>query len=89
MTYNGSCYKAFAGSDACKALGVRLIRTRPYTPKTNDKAERDIKTSRRNSACAGKFHSWIEAPLNCRSGYTYTTGIDPTATSNYNHPLAA
>lgn len=47
MTDNGSCYKSFAFRDACKALGLRHIRTRPYTPKTNGKAERFIQTSAR------------------------------------------
>jgi transposase InsO family protein len=42
MTDNGSCYKSFAFRDACKALGLRHIRTKPYTPKTNGKAERFI-----------------------------------------------
>jgi hypothetical protein len=36
---------AIAFHDACKALGLRHIRTRPYTPKTNGKAERVIKTA--------------------------------------------
>ena len=31
MTDNGSCYKSFAFRHACKALGLRHIRTRPYT----------------------------------------------------------
>ena len=40
MTDNGSCYKSFAWRDACKRLGLKHIRTKPYTPKTNGKAER-------------------------------------------------
>ena len=39
MTDNGSCYKAFAFGRACKRLKLKHIRTRPYTPKTNGKAE--------------------------------------------------
>jgi len=39
MTDNGSCYKAFAFRRACKRLGLKHIRTKPYTPKTNGKAE--------------------------------------------------
>ena len=39
MTDNGSCFKAHAFRDACKALGIRHIRTKPYTPRTNGKAE--------------------------------------------------
>ena len=52
MTDNGSCYKAFAFRDACKTLGLKHIRTRPYTPKTNGKAERFIQTALREWACA-------------------------------------
>lgn len=51
-TDNGSCYKSFAFRDACKALGLRHIRTRPYTPKTNGKAERFVQTSLREWAYA-------------------------------------
>jgi transposase InsO family protein len=47
MTDNGSCYKAFALRKACKRLGIRHIRTRPYTPRTNGKAERFIQTALR------------------------------------------
>jgi transposase InsO family protein len=32
MTDNGSCYKSFAFRRACKRLGLRHIRTKPYTP---------------------------------------------------------
>src|SRR5438046_1222522 len=35
MTDNGACYKARAFAQACKQLGLRHIRTKPYTPKTN------------------------------------------------------
>ena len=55
MTDNGSCYKAFAFRDACKALGLRHIRTKPYTPKTNGKAERFIQTALREWAYAQAY----------------------------------
>ena len=45
MTDNGSCYKSHDFRDACKLLGIRHIRTKPYTPRTNGKAERFIKTA--------------------------------------------
>ena len=48
MTDNGSCYKSFAFRKACKRLGLKHIRTKPYTPKTNGKAERFIQTSLRD-----------------------------------------
>jgi transposase InsO family protein len=56
MTDNGSCYKSFAFARACKRLGLRHIRTRPYTPKTNGKAERFIQTSLREWAYARAYH---------------------------------
>jgi transposase InsO family protein len=52
MTDNGSCYKSFDFRDACRDLGLRHIRTRPYTPKTNGKAERFIQTALREWAYA-------------------------------------
>jgi transposase InsO family protein len=55
MTDNGSCYKSFAFRDACNALGLKHIRTRSYTPKTNGKAERFIQTSLREWAYARAY----------------------------------
>ncbi|MDB5609771.1 MAG: family transposase, partial [Bradyrhizobium sp.] len=70
MTDNGSCYKSFAFQKACKRLSLKHIRTKPYTPKTNGKAERFIQTSLREWAyarastlqisarCSGRCHPW-------------------------------
>jgi transposase InsO family protein len=44
MTDNGPAYLSAAHAIACRALGVRHIRTRPYRPRTNGKAERFIRT---------------------------------------------
>ena len=57
MTDNGSCYKAFAFRDACRTLGLKHIRTRPYTPKTNGKAERFIQTALREWAYARAYQN--------------------------------
>ena len=57
MTDNGSCYKAHAFRQACQDLGLRQIRTRPYTPKTNGKAERFIQTALREWAYAKAYSS--------------------------------
>jgi transposase InsO family protein len=57
MTDNGSCYKSFAFRRACKRLGVRHIRTKPYTPKTNGKAERFIQTGLREWAYAQAYEN--------------------------------
>jgi transposase InsO family protein len=55
MTDNGACYRSHAFRAACKALGLRHIRTRPYTPRTNGKAERFIQTSLREWAYAQAY----------------------------------
>lgn len=42
MTDNGSCYISGVFAKACRRIGARHIRTRPYSPQTNGKAERFI-----------------------------------------------
>ena len=44
LSDNGSCYRAVIHALACRRLGVRHLRTRPYRPQTNGKAERFIRT---------------------------------------------
>ena len=44
MTDNGNGYRSLAHALACRALGLRHLRTRPYRPRTNGKAERFIRT---------------------------------------------
>ena len=44
MTDNGNAYRSQAHALACRELGLRHLRTDPYTPRTNGKAERFIRT---------------------------------------------
>ena len=44
MTDNGSAYRSMIHALACRALGIRHLRTRAYRPQTNGKAERLIRT---------------------------------------------
>jgi transposase len=44
MTDNGGCYRGVVHALACKALRLKHLRTRPYRPRTNGKAERFIRT---------------------------------------------
>ena len=55
MTDNGSCYRSKAFNKACSALGLRHIFTKPYTPRTNGKAERFIQSSLREWAYARAY----------------------------------
>ena len=52
LTDNGSCYRARQFRHACAQLGIRHRFTRPYTPRTNGKAERFIQTALREWAYA-------------------------------------
>ncbi len=57
MTDNGGCYKSHLFRDACASLAIKHIRTRPYTPQTNGKAERFIQTALREWAYAQAYES--------------------------------
>jgi len=57
MTDNGSCYRSRAFANTCRALVIRHIMTKPYTPQTNGKAERLIQTALREWAYATAFET--------------------------------
>ncbi|HEX2257399.1 MAG TPA: IS481 family transposase [Afifellaceae bacterium] len=57
MTDNGSAYRSKLFADALARAGIRHVRTRPYTPRTNGKAERFIQTSLREWAYARPYLS--------------------------------
>jgi transposase InsO family protein len=57
MSDNGSAYVSADFRDAVAALGARHIRTRPYTPRTNGKAERFIQTMLRLWAYVRPYNS--------------------------------
>ncbi len=60
ITDNGSAYKSRMFAAALNRHGVAHKRTRPYTPKTNGKAERFIQSSIREWAYATPFSSSAE-----------------------------
>jgi transposase InsO family protein len=74
MTDNGSAYRSTLHALACRTLGIRHLRTRPYRPRTNGKAERFIRTL---------LGSWAY-------GAIYPTSVERTAALDgwlwtYNH----
>ena len=60
MTDNGSAYVSRAHAAACRELGLRHLRTRPYRPRTNGKAERFIQTLLREWAYERVYGSSAE-----------------------------
>ena len=71
MTDNGSCYRSKTFREACQRLGLRQIFTRPYTPKTNGKAERFIQTALREWAYAHAYHNSQHDPPSCHWVHRY------------------
>jgi transposase InsO family protein len=57
MTDNGSGYVSRFFGATCESLGARHLRTRPYRPQTNGKAERFIQTLLREWAYARPYRS--------------------------------
>jgi transposase InsO family protein len=91
ITDNGSPYRSTVHAIACRTLGIRHLRTRPYRPQTNGKAERFIRTllggwaygaiyassAERNAALAG----WIDF-YNRRRPHGALSHKPPTARLN-------
>jgi transposase InsO family protein len=64
LTDNGTSYRSYAFADRCKQLGLKHRRTRPYTPRTNGKAERFIQTALREWAYARTYQTSQERENN-------------------------
>jgi transposase InsO family protein len=74
ITDNGGAYLSIAHAVACRALGIRHLRTRPYRPQTNGKAERFIRTM---------LGGWAYGAI-YRSSHERTAALDGWL-SHYNH----
>jgi transposase InsO family protein len=74
MTDNGAAYLSTIWSITCRALGIRHLRTRPYRPRTNGKAERFIRTL---------LGGWAYAAIYTTSNQR--TAALPTWIDHYNH----
>jgi transposase InsO family protein len=60
LTDNGSCYRSHLFRHACNELGIRHRFPRPYTPRTNGKAERFIQTALREWADVRHYTDSLE-----------------------------
>jgi transposase InsO family protein len=75
MTDNGSCYRSETFRAVCRRLGIRQIFTKPYTPRTNGKAERFIQTALREWPTLAPIRIRINDQPNCPTGSIATIGI--------------
>src|SRR4051794_21825018 len=71
MSDNGACYRSTIHAFACRALGIRHLRTRPYRPRTNGKAERFIRTMLGGWAY-GAFYATTPERAAARDGWLWT-----------------
>ncbi|HEX3360599.1 MAG TPA: IS481 family transposase [Solirubrobacterales bacterium] len=60
LSDNGSCYRSRVHATACRELSMRHLRTRPYRPRTNGKAERFIQTMTNDWAYGAIYGSSAE-----------------------------
>ena len=60
LSDNGGAYRSVVHAIACRRLGIKHLRTRPYRPQTNGKAERFIRTMLAGWAYGAIYRSSIE-----------------------------
>ena len=88
MTDNGSAYRSRAWLERCTQLGLRHLRTRPYTPRTNGKAERFIQTLLRGWAYGFAYPSSQHRTRALSGWLRWSTDAGPTARSVVSRPSA-
>jgi transposase InsO family protein len=86
MSDNGSAYRSDHFKNLLASAGLKHIRTRPHTPRTNGKAERFIQTSLREWAYANPYASSAERRQARRPWTTAYNHQRPTRPWPANHP---
>ena len=74
LTDNGAAYRSTAHAIACRALGVRHLRTRPRRPQTNGKAERFIRTMLGGWAYSGAVYATSQERTAALDGWLWHYG---------------
>jgi transposase InsO family protein len=88
LTDNGSSYRSHQFRSACSELEIKHQRTRPYTPRTNGKAERFIQTLLREWAYAKHWKDSDERDQHLEPWTTYYNFQRPHGSLNYNPPIS-
>jgi transposase InsO family protein len=72
LTDNGSPYRSTVHAIACRTLGIRHLRTQPYRPQTNGKAERFIRTLLGGWAYSGAVYASSAERTAALDGWIWT-----------------
>ena len=88
LTDNGSCYRCRHFRAACLQLGIRHHFTRPYTPRTNGKAERFIQTALREWAYARHYAHSQERDQNLLPWLEHYNFTRPHGSLGYAPPIS-
>lgn len=88
LTDNGTGYRSHRFREACGRAGLRHHRTRPYTPRTNGKAERFIQSMLREWAYARTYRSSAERARDLPRWLRYYNSERPHASISYLAPFS-
>lgn len=88
LTDNGSCYLSRVFREACRQLGIRHLRTKPYRPRTNGKVERFIQTLLREWAYARPYRTSNQRARALPAWLRYYNTERPHTAHAFQPPLA-
>jgi transposase InsO family protein len=88
LTDNGSCYRSHLFRRACTQLGIRHRFTRPYTPRTNGKAERFIQTALREWAYSRHWENSQQRDLHLLPWLQHYNFTRPHGSLGYAPPIS-
>jgi len=88
LTDNGPAYRSRAFALACRALSLKHRFTRPYTPRTNGKAERFIQTALREWAYARTYQNSNQRSQELRSWLHQYNWHRPHASLGLSPPIS-
>jgi len=88
LTDNGACYRSRSFRRLVRRLGMRHLRTRPYTPRTNGKAERLVQTSLREWAYARSYASSEQRAYAFNGWLHHYNWHRPHASLGYKPPIS-
>jgi transposase InsO family protein len=88
LTDNGSSYRSRQFRHACQQMAIKHSRTRPYTPRTNGKAERFIQTALREWAYAKHWIDSEQRDAHLQPWIDYYNRERPHGSLNYKPPIS-